>query len=385
MAFFRNPSVNWLNLHYGIHAVVIAGGYAFYGVYLHKAGVSLPVVLVAMAAILLGRFLIRPAIIPLAVRTGLKPLLIAGTLIEALQYPLLAQVEGVGPLLFALCAVSSLGDTVYWSCYHAFFAALGDAEHCGHQVGAREAMAAVAGIVSPLATGWILVRFGAQAAFGVNALCMAAAALPLLLTPNVAVKANVKGMMRASMPGVAFFLLDGFIGASYVFVWQLALFVTLDGDFLGYGGALALAALAGAAAAMLLGRHIDAGHGARAVWLALAPFAATLLVRALAAGHPALAVLANALAVAAYCLYIPTLMTAVYNLARGTECTLRFHVATEGGWDFGGAGGCLLAALMLHLGFSLNVVLLLPLLGAGLMALRLRRYYRVRKVTFVSP
>ncbi|MBN9587475.1 MAG: hypothetical protein BGN85_06960 [Alphaproteobacteria bacterium 64-11] len=385
MAFFRNRAVNWLNLHYGLHAMVIAGGGAFYTVYLLRAGVSLPAVLVAMAGILLGRFLIRPAIIPLAVRTGLKPLLIAGCLIEALQYPLLPLVHGVGPVLVLLCTLSSVGDTVYWSCYHAFFAALGDVEHRGHQVSAREAVAAVAGIISPLATGVVLVGFGAEAAFGMAAACQVAAAVPLLFTPNVVVRPGVRGVVRAAIPGVAFFLLDGFIGAGYVFVWQLTLFVSLGGDFLGYGGALALAALAGAIAGMLLGRHIDAGHGSRAVWLALAPFAAALLVRALAAGHPGLAVAANALAVAAYCLYIPTLMTAVYNLARATQCTLRFHVATEGGWDFGGAGGCLLAALMLHFGFSLNGVLLLPLIGAALMAVRLRRYYAVKTVTLVSP
>jgi hypothetical protein len=385
MDFFRNRSVNWLNLHYGIHATVIAGGGAFYTVYLLKAGVSLPAVLAAMATILLGRFVIRPAVIPLAVRFGLKPMLIAGTLVEALQYPVLPLVHGVGPMLALVCALSSLGDTIYWSCYHAFFAALGDVEHRGHQVSAREALAAVAGVISPLATGAVLVGFGPYAAFGMAAVCQVAAAVPLLFTPNVVIRPGVRGVVRAALPGVAIFLLDGFIGAGYVFVWQLALFVTLGGDFLGYGGALAFAALVGGIAGMLLGRHIDAGHGSRAVWLALAPFAATLLVRALAAGHPALAVLANALAVAAYCLYIPTLMTAVYNLARGTQCTLRFHVATEGGWDFGGAGGALLAALLLHLGASLNWVLLLPLIGAAGMAVRLRRYYGVKNVTLVSP
>ena len=134
MAFFRNRSVNWLNLHYGIHATVIAGGGAFYTVYLLKAGVSLPAVLAAMAAILLGRFVIRPAVIPLAVRFGLRPMLIAGTLIEALQYPVLPLVHGVGPMLALVCALSSLGDTIYWSCYHAFFAALGDVV----QVGGRQ-------------------------------------------------------------------------------------------------------------------------------------------------------------------------------------------------------------------------------------------------------
>ena len=126
MAFFRNRTVNLLNLHYGIHSIALTGGGAFFSVYLLRAGVPVPVVLVSLASILLGRFVIRPAVVPLAVRFGVRALVIAGTCMSAMQYPLLAFVHGVGPALFALCAMSSVGDTVYWSTYHAYFAALGE-------------------------------------------------------------------------------------------------------------------------------------------------------------------------------------------------------------------------------------------------------------------
>ena len=139
MAFFRNTTVNLLNLHYGIHALALSGGGAFFAAFLLKAGVPAHGVLTAMAAILIGRFLIRPAILPLGRRFGLKPLVIAGTIITAMQYPLLAEVHGVGWPLFALCAFSSVGDTFYWTAYHAYFASLGDAEHRGHQISVREA------------------------------------------------------------------------------------------------------------------------------------------------------------------------------------------------------------------------------------------------------
>nr|QQZ50399.1 hypothetical protein JKL49_01540 [Phenylobacterium glaciei] len=75
--------------------------------------------------------------------------MIGGTLATALQYPILAQVHGLGPMLLVLCLVSAIGDTLYWTSYHAYFAALGDAEHRGHQIGAREALASVVGIIAP--------------------------------------------------------------------------------------------------------------------------------------------------------------------------------------------------------------------------------------------
>src|SRR5215469_1917458 len=131
MAFFRNRTVNLLNLHYAIHSIALTGGAAFFCVYLLKSGVAMPLVLTAIAAILLGRLVIRPLVVPLAVRFGVRALVIAGTVMSAMQYPLLALVHGVGPPLYLLCVVSSVGDTVYWSTYHAYFAALGEQEYRG--------------------------------------------------------------------------------------------------------------------------------------------------------------------------------------------------------------------------------------------------------------
>src|SRR5262245_61120009 len=219
MAFFRNNTVNLLNLHYGLHSLALSGSGAFFSVFLLKSGVPAPAVLASLAAILLGRFMIRPSVLVLAKRLGLRPLLIAGTIATGLQYPLLAEVQGIGPALFLLCAFSSVGDTLYWTTYHAYFASLGDAEHRGHQVGAREAVAAAVGIVGPLATGWALTALGPRVAFGATAVVMLLAALPIVWTPNVAVAARVSGALKASVPGALLFAADGFCAAGFVFVW----------------------------------------------------------------------------------------------------------------------------------------------------------------------
>jgi hypothetical protein len=60
MAFFRNETVNLLNLHYGIHALALSGGGAFFSAYLLDAGVPAPAVLAAYALILAARFAVRP-------------------------------------------------------------------------------------------------------------------------------------------------------------------------------------------------------------------------------------------------------------------------------------------------------------------------------------
>ncbi len=375
MAYFGNETVNRLNLHYAIHALAITGGGAFFGAFLLRAGVSAPGVLAALAAILFGRFMIRPAVLVLAQRWGLRPLVIAGTVISALQYPLLAEVHGVGVALLVLCAVSSAGDTLYWTSYHAYFAALGDDEHRGHQIGAREAIAAVVGIVGPLAAGWGLTQLGARITFGATAAVLVAAALPILRTPNVTIAQTAPGAFRASLKGVVLFALDGWIAAGIFYVWQITLFVTLGENFTAFGGAMALSALVGAILGLLLGRSIDQGHGRRAVRWAVSALVAVIVLRAGSYGNPVLAVAANAAGALVTALYIPTLMTAVYNQAKGSPCALRFHMATEGGWDAGCAGGCLTAAALIWAGAPLWLGILPALLGAGAMAVLLGRYY----------
>jgi len=391
MAFFRNRTVNLLNLHYGIHSIALTGGGAFFGVYLLHSGVPLPAVLVAIASILIGRFIVRPVVVPLAVRFGVRALVIAGTCMSALQYPMLSFVHGVGPALFGLCAMSSVADTVYWSTYHAYFAALGEGEHRGHHVGAREAIAAMVGVVSPLFTGFALVQFGAAVAFGITGIVMLIGALPLFWTPDVRVAPQSPGAFRASLSGIKLFLCDGWIVGTGYFVWQLALFLSLGENYLHFGGALALAALVGAIAGMFLGRTIDSGHGTRMTAFALGSYACLIMLRAAALREPWLAVAANALASVGSCLYAPTLMTAVYNQAQRAPCTLRFHVATEGGWDIGCATGLLIAAFLIWRGTPFPLVLLLPLIGLSLAFVQLRTYYAgvgpdaTKMATRVSP
>ena len=375
MAFFRNSTVNLLNLHYGIHQIAQAGGASFVTVFLLKSGVPAPAVLITIAAIFAGRFIVRPLVVPLAMKLGLRSLVILGTILSALPYPILAEIHHVDLVLLAFVIASAIGDAVYWTCYHAFFAALGDAEHRGHQLGAREALSALVGIVSPLVSGWLLVTFGPHAAFDAACVVGMGAAVPLFFSPNVTVGPRVPGAYKAAKIGMALFVADGWICAGNVTAWQIALFISLGQNFLAYGGALAIAALAGAVAGLLLGRSIDGGGGRRAAWLAFATLAFIIALRSLSFGNAPLAIIANALGALGSCIYVPTMMTAVYNEAKRSPCVLRFHMACEGAWDFGGAAGMLSAAGLMMLGAPISAGVALAFPGLVALFILLRRYY----------
>ncbi len=375
MSYLRNDAINRVNLHTGIQALAQGSGGIFFLVFLLRAGVPVASVLVVMAGIVTGRFLLRPAILPLARRWGMKPLLITGTLTLALQYPLLAEVDGIGPTLYALIAITAVGDVLYWPTYHAYFASLGDVEHRGHQIGAREALAAVVGIVAPLLGAWAVVTAGPRVAFAAVGLVQALAVVPLIGVPNVPVKREAPGTVRAARLTMVLLAIDGWFDAGFMFVWQIALFVSLGGNIPAYGGAMALAGLAGAGGSLLIGRHVDLGHGRRAVTIGYGVAAAVVVLRGLSLGSPWLAVTANALGAFALPLFVPSIGTALYNTAKASPCTLRFNIATEAGWDIGSFAGCLAAAAFYHYGLSLSAGILQAVPFAFAAAWLLRRYY----------
>lgn len=375
MAFLGNHAVNRINLHYGVYALATASGGTFLLVFLLRVGLSAQEALFTSVAFVAGRFAVRPFVLPLAKRFGLKAMVIFGTFMLALQYPLSAAISGLDWALFARNAVAAIGEAFYWTCFHAYFASLGDAEHRGHQIGAREALAQGIAIVAPLLGAWGLDSFGPEWMFPAVGIVQALAVLPLLGLPDVAVKREAPRAFRGAWAGALIFVVHGWFTAGFIVVWQVALFVALGSSFSAYGGAMALAALAGAAGGLLLGKRLDGGHGAYAVLFVFAAMIAATVARAASLGSPEAAVAANALGVFAMCFYVPTLMTAVYNLSKVSPCSLRFHMAAEGAWDVGYCAAVMVCIAFLAGGLAIGAGVLLAAPALAVLGVMLRRYF----------
>ncbi len=375
MSYFANDGINRVTLHSTIQALAQGAGGVFVFVFLLKAGVSVPLVLCTLAGMTVGRFLQRPLVLVVARRHGVRATLIIGTVIEAAIFPMLPFVHGPGPLLLALIAVSSLGSVFYWTSLHAVFASLGDVGDRGKQIGVRAAAAAAMNILAPWLGGWGLTVLGPLPTFCLTAVVQVAAVLPLLGAPDPPVPDEAPGAWRAARLAVLIQASDGWFSAGFAYVWQIALFLTLGERFANFGGAMALAGVAGAAGGLAVGRFIDLGHGRRSLWVAYAACAGVVVLKAISLHNPILAVLANALATVALMLLEPVMMTPVYNLAKASPCPLRFHMATEGGWDIGCAAGCLTAAALVWARVPLSAPILLALGGAASGFWLLRRSY----------
>ena len=101
------------------------------------------------------RLALRPLVLAVVAAIGLRRTLILGSVLCVPQILALAAVHGAVDLeLVIYILASGLADVFYWTCYHAAFAQLGDAEKRGAQISARALLSTVAGVAGPVtATG----------------------------------------------------------------------------------------------------------------------------------------------------------------------------------------------------------------------------------------
>jgi hypothetical protein len=376
MGYFGNRSVNLIYMHAGLQAFASYGGEAFAFIYLLKAGISAPVVLLAIAVMFGSRMFFRMAVLPLVRRVGMRRALVFAILAEAATYPILSQVTGTGPLLVGYLALWAFSSSLYWTTYHSYVAMLGDNHLRGAQTSAVEMIGMVMGIVAPAVTGLLLTMFSPIVAFGVVGLAMAASTLPVLAGPDPAVADVAEMQEETKRAARAILFADGLRTGCFHFAWLIALFLTLGSSYAAFGGAMALTGLAGALAALFLGRAIDLGKGLGAVRIGFAVLGVAAVARVVGWPVPVWALAANVAAAVAWPLYATAFNARVYNLARQSPCALRFHIVAEGGWDMGTCLSCLAAAGLLWAGFSFHLPLAIGLLGCVLGYLTVARTFR---------
>ncbi|MGY2050236.1 MFS transporter [Methylobacterium sp. JK268] len=347
----------------------LAGG--FVGAYLLTLGLSLPAALAVYASVLGVRFALRFAVLPLVRRIGLRPALILGVVIGALQFWPLAFAQSAPGWLAAWIATVALSEALYWPVLHAASAVTAGGDTRGRQIATRQLATALVAVAAPLLGGLVLTRLGPSAEFGLAGLALLTSALPITQLGRIAAGPvpSWRDSVRAVDPvGLLAFAADGWIASGLGLAWPMILFATLGARFDAFAWSGSLAAFAGAIAGLVCGRAIDAGR--RGTTLAAVSVALTAVVaaRAGASAWPAAAHVANALGAAVNGLYVPVIMSAVYERAKQSGSAYRFHLGAESGWDLGAIGGCLSGAAVAAVASHPSLAVLPAALGILAMA-----------------
>ena len=376
MKLFSNRDLNRLAAHTTLHDVALGISMVFSAVFLLRQGLSTVTIYLSIGLILGLRFLFRPLVLVSVTTIGLRRSLILGTFLYAVQSPFLALIHGPGVELLIYCVVAAIAQVFYWTCYHAMFAAAGDLENRGSQVGWRGLLVAIAGVVGPAIGGVVLTVSGPWAAFGVAAVIELTAIVPLLKITELSIaRVAPRGAFDAARFGALLFVVDGWQFNASVWAWSIILFQALDERYDTFGGWRSVAMLAGALCGFALGRFIDKGHARSAIRVNAVVQAGIIVTRGFCGPDPILVIAVTIGTTMLSGLYMPSLMTAIYNNAKLSPCPFRFQLAAEAGWDIGGASACIIAAVLCAYGASLREVILIALPMVMLQAYLLEKFY----------
>ena len=380
MARSANSDLNRLTLHSALQQLAWSVTDAFSAVFLYRQGLEPATIYLAIAGVLALRFLLRPTVLAIVARTGLKTTLMAGAALSALQAALLAPIRGVDAALVAYVVVSAVAEVLYWSSYHAMFASVGDAERRGSQVGLRQLLVAAAGVAGPAAGGLALAISAPGSPSAPRGRCNSprsrrSSAAPIgrwRASPRRALFAPRSAARCRSPPTAGFSAAPAGPGA-----WSSSR-RSAPVSTRSAASSPRRRWQARSAGWRSVARSTLAARRARRGSTPLV-LAATLAAKAMC-GEQAIAVLVVAIGAALLGgLYNPSLMTAIYNEAKASPCPLRYHLALEAAWDVGGALACLAAAAVLACGARLQFVILLALPLVALQAAGLRASYAARR------
>lgn len=364
-----------ITLHSALQSLAENTGGLFMTAFLVRQGVSQPLALAAFAGLVLSRFAMRAAVLPLALRFGLRAVLLLGMAVRALGYVLLGMVTRPDGWMLAYVLAMGLGSVLYWTAWHGYNASIAQGGSRGRQVSLQQAATAGVAIVAPVIGGLIHDHLGALTGFVLIAAIQLLAGWPLLRAPDAHVAADVR--VDRAMIGFArpLYLAEGIHSGAVNIVWNLALFVSLGERFGAFGGTMALASACAAAASLLIGHRIDAGRGRATVPLAYGCAGLAVMAKAIAWQTPWAAVAATALGAVVTPITQVALLAPLYAMARRSACPLRFAMATEAGWDLGCASVCLIAAAALALGATYAWPILMGLAGVMTVTIMLARWY----------
>lgn len=381
MGFLKNKNINLLNLHTGLVSFGDSIIYIFGAIYFLKQGLSLPTVLLIWAAIHVLRILIRPLALKFIQAIGLKKGVVIGTLLYPVLFIIITQVEGLGLWMLAFIIYFAIVDNLYWLPYHVYYATLGNAEHRGKQLGARESFVTLLAAAAPILGGFLTDRFGFWAIYTAAMVVMIFAVFPLFFTPNIPEDSKLKYKQAfKSIDKSGFWVYAGWgvLYTAHEFLWIIVLF-TLVGEFTTFGWLIGLELLLMIVFSLLLGHLTDKGKGWTNILIAGVLLTVVIIARSFFISDILTIIIFEVIMALALCFFNIPVETGFYNLAQKSNNRLWFQAFSEMGWDVGGLLALLPAAALIYSGVELRHVMPGALIGMLIIIFVLRHYFADNK------
>lgn len=330
-----------------------------------------------MAGMLLARIIFRPISLKMCLNYGLKKTLILGTILFALNYPLLGQIESIDSWFFLFFIVIALTDAFYWLPYHTMYSLLGDKEHRGKQTGLRDGLIKISESLAPLASGILVLTYGYWSAFAAAMFFMLIALIPLIRIPGINLT-KFNQIANSGQPiqkeGFWLYLGDGFY-YNNDFVWKLILFIIILNPAY-FGGLVGLTVLFQLLISMFVGHHFDKGRGKMISRVGTLLLILTVIGRGLFVDTVPEVIFSDIIFAIGITLYMPIFNSALYNFSKASVHPLRFHYYSEIGWDIGAGLAALMTACIVYISNDLRLAMMLSLAGLLITNFILNQYFK---------
>lgn len=358
-------SLRFLNIHFGLQTLANNTMDIFGPVFLYKIGVPIYYIFLIYGATFLLRSLFRIIALKSCEKYGIKVNLIAGTLARAgLAFTLLMMNQS-HVWIYAFLGMTVIVDIFYWTSYHTYFAAIGNLEKRGKELGIRKMFQNTARIIAPVASGIIVAQLSFWYLFLVLIFLAIFSAIPLFYIANYKPKTKLTmkdAIKKVDKTGMWMSLMEAPIESGFDLSFALFTFIVVQ-NYVSFGGLFSAIFILEAIIFYIVGYFIDLKKNENLYFFG-AIFTSVAVVNHVLFSNSATTILAfEVIYILSYALLSPKMYTTQYNASKKSENALWFTYFMEFGWDMGSLLTCLAAALMTYSGLDVRYAMLLGIIG----------------------
>lgn len=379
MGYLTNRTINYLNIHGALLALLEQAWGIFGPIYLYTRGFSLTEIFILTAVLNTARIPLRFLAFPVVHRFGLKAALMLGTAGFALSFPVLGMVKGYDIWLVLYIIMFGIFSAMYWHCFHTFYSLAGESEHRGKQISVAQGLTTAIGALSPLLSSLLITHSSFQIFFLIPLPMVIVMLLILNRCENISVKRiswqhgkkvmfNIGAQIHLAEASAVFPLTIGWLFTVYFYVKEMVIF----------GGILTFGIIVQVLYQLWLGGALDRGKGLRIAHAAGSIRAIQLIAKALVPlSFPSVLAL-EGMGAAANVHHGIAQPSVMYNNGKSSADTFWYWFFAETAFDIGTIIGCAAVATALYIGMPLRLTILFALPGVCAVWWLTCRYFRAR-------
>ncbi|TAH36054.1 MAG: hypothetical protein EYC62_02845 [Alphaproteobacteria bacterium] len=357
--FFTNRDVNHIFLHKLIYYCGERIGWIFGPIFMLQLGYGIDVTLAIWSGIFAMRLPIRYLYLRSFKFFGLTRAVCFGLVCYAGAMCFLPHIKERPDLIPWFLLVFSVAMTFYYTAFHTIFGLVGDTGNRGKHMSMINTLSTILSALIPLLSATIVGLAGFETLFSISAILMVIAAIPLWKlktpTPKLLTKHSEKqkAAVRWIMKYHFFYAIKEYAS---IFLWRFVVF-TMVGSLMMFGTVLTAGLIFFAILQLFVGHYIDKGRGYLMLKIGTAISLVQVLIRSAIPGVPAAMAVTEGLSIG------NQLMTQAdvnfYNQGKTAESYFHYIYWAEVAWDASVTAILLTIAGMVHIGFSLQMIMLI--------------------------